>query len=430
MSSTVDERRLQRAFIALLLAFFVNFLGYAFIVPILPSWQTQFDLNATQATLLVSLWAVPLLLFGPMTGRITDRFGAGRTIFISLVLLTASSGLYVVATNEWVRRPFLLLAFARMVHGASGATIMTAGLAAASQLWPVRFGEQAGKLLGMAAIGGLFGPVLGGVLFTWGEASAFTVLAILTALVCPMMWFSTEIIGGPREHATPSVSLRVFFSDRILFRVGVLLAITTVATGALEAGVPLFLDDALGLSSAAIGGVLLVMVLMQALGSVIWGRWVDRNGPTRYMVIGWSFVVASLLGVGLVGSLLAGNVAVLGMILLLGSFQFFIAATQIPMLPMIDTATNRAFGEGNPGLAFGVFGAAWAAGTIVGPLLVGPAFDLFGSWAIALGGLAIPAFGALLLTVTNRDLLHDCYEKEIGKRKSENEVVTEALQPE
>ena len=282
----------------------------------------------------------------------------------------------------------------------------------------------------MAAIGGLFGPVLGGVLFTWGEASAFTVLAILTALVCPLMWFSTEIIGGPREHATPSVSLRVFFSDRILFRVGVLLAITTVATGALEAGVPLFLDDALGLSSAAIGGVLLVMVLMQALGSVIWGRWVDRNGPTRYMVIGWSFVVASLLGVGLVGSLLAGNVAVLGMILLLGSFQFFIAATQIPMLPMIDTATNRALGEGNPGLAFGVFGAAWAAGIIVGPLLVGPAFDLFGSWAIALGGLAIPAFGALLLTVTNRDLLHDCYEEEIGKRKSESEVVNEALQPE
>ena len=104
MSSTVDQRRLKRAFIALLLAFFVNFLGYAFIVPILPSWQTQFDLNATQATLLVSLWAVPLLLFGPITGRITDRFGAGRTMFISLVLLTASSGLYVVATNEWVRR--------------------------------------------------------------------------------------------------------------------------------------------------------------------------------------------------------------------------------------------------------------------------------------------------------------------------------------
>lgn len=426
----VDERRLQRAFLALLLAFFVNFLGYAFIVPILPSWQTQFGLNATQATLLVSLWAVPLLLFGPLTGRITDRFGAGKTVFVSLVLLTASCGLYVVATNEWVGRPFLLLAFARMMHGASGATIMTAGLAAASRLWPVRFGEQAGKLLGTAAIGGLFGPVLGGVLFTWGEASAFTLLALLTALVCPVMWASMEVVGGPREDTTPSASIGVFFSDRILFRVGVLLAITTVATGALEAGVPLFLDDALGLSSAAIGGVLLVMVLMQGLGSVIWGRWVDRHGPTRYMIIGWFFVVLSLLGVGFVGYVLSGNMAVLAMILLLGSFQFFIAAAQIPMLPMIDTATNRALGEGNPGLAFGVFGAAWAAGTIVGPLLVGPAFDAFGSWAIALGGLALPALGALLLTLTNRDLLHECYEEEIKKRKSALEVAHEGLQSE
>ena len=78
MNSASEERRLQRAFLALLLAFFVNFLGYAFIVPILPSWQTQFDLNATQATLLVSLWAVPLLLFGPVTGRITDQLQSGR----------------------------------------------------------------------------------------------------------------------------------------------------------------------------------------------------------------------------------------------------------------------------------------------------------------------------------------------------------------
>ena len=430
MNSASEERQLQRAFLALLLAFFVNFLGYAFIVPILPSWQTQFDLNATQATLLVSLWAVPLLLFGPVTGRITDRFGAGPTVFVSLVMLTASGGLYVVATNEWVGRPFLLLAFARMVHGASGATIMTAGLAAASQLWPVRFGEQAGKLLGMAAIGGLFGPVLGGILFTWGEASAFAVLALLTALVCPLFWSSIDVIGGPRNQISSTVSLRVFFSDRILFRVAVLLAITTVATGALEAGVPLFLDDSLGLSSAAIGGVLLVMVLMQGLGSVIWGRWVDRNGPTRYMLIGWSFVVISLLGVGLVGYVLSGDAAILAMILLLGSFQFFIAAAQIPMLPMIDTATNRAFGEGNPGLAFGVFGAAWAAGTIVGPMLVGPAFDVFGSWAIALGGLALPAFAALLLTLTNRDMLHECYEEEIQKRKSTAEVVNQGLPPE
>jgi len=294
---------------------------------------------------------------------------------------------------------------------------MTAGLASASQLWPTRFGEQAGKLLGIAAIGGLFGPVMGGLLFTWGDAWAFAVLGGLTLAVIPVVLLAMKEIGGPVEGGSATVSLRVFFEDAILFRVGVLLAITTVATGALEAGVPLFLDDTLGLSSAEIGGVLLVMVLMQGIGSVVWGRLVDRKGPTRYMVIGWTFVVLSLVGVGATGALLKGDVAVFAMIGLLGAFQFSIAAAQIPMLPMIDTATNRALGEGNPGLAFGVFGAAWAAGTILGPLLVGPVFDLFGSWALALGGLAIPALGALLMTLSNREVLRDCYETEINKRK-------------
>ena len=417
MSALHSEHQLRRAFTALLAAFFVNFLGYAFIVPILPSWQSQFGLNATQATMLVSLWAVPLLLLGPFTGRITDRFGAGPTMLVSLVLLTVSSGLYLVATSELVGRPFLLLAAARMLHGASGATIMTAGLASASVLWPTRFGEQAGKLLGMAAIGGLLGPVLGGLLFSSSEASAFGVLAAITFLVGPVMAVSTSVLGGPNEETSSTVSIMVFFSDKILFRVGVLLAITTLATGALEAGVPLFLDDALGLSAAQIGGILLVMVLMQGLGSIVWGRWVDQKGPTRYMLIGWCFVALSLLGVGLVGLALKGTIAILAMIGMLGTFQFFIAAAQVPMLPMIDTATNRALGEGNPGLAFGVFGAAWAAGTILGPLIVGPMFDLFGSWAIALGCLCVPAFGALVLTRENQDMLHDCYQTEIEKRK-------------
>lgn len=406
----------RRAFFALVFAFFVNFLGYAFIVPILPSWQTQFALNATQATLLVSLWAVPLFFFGPLTGRITDRFGAGRTVLVSLVLLTGSSCLYIVATNEWFSRPFLLLAVARLIHGASGATIMTAGLAAASQLWPTRFGEQAGKLLGVAAIGGLFGPVLGGLLFTWGEGMAFMVLAGMTLAVVPVVFLAAAEIGGPSKGISGTVSIGVFFTDPILFRVGVLLAITTVATGALEAGVPLFLNDTLGFSSAQIGGVLLVMVLMQGIGSVVWGRLVDRKGPTRYMLVGWTVVVLSLMGVGVSGALFSGDVAVLVMIFLLGAFQFSIAAAQIPMLPMIDTATTRALGEGNPGLAFGAFGAAWAAGTILGPLLVGPVFDLFGSWSIALGGLAVPALAALALTWSNRDDLRECYEEEISKR--------------
>lgn len=415
------ERRRKLAYTALVWAFFVNFLGYAFIVPILPSWQVQFGFNATQATLLVSLWAVPMFLFGPLTGRLTDKIGAGRTVFFSMVFLSGSGALYLIATEELVPRAFAVLAAARLIHGASGAAIMTAGLASASQLWPTNFGEQAGKLLAIATIGGLLGPVVGGVLFEYVDSGAFLFLAGATAAVIPLVWYASPAIGKSQTPTQGNVSIKVFITNPVLLRVGILLMVTTIATGALEAGVPLFLSDELQLGSAMIGAVLLVMVLMQGVGSLVWGKLVDKRGPTRYMVIGWSLVVVSLAGVGVFGWKLEGVAAIASMILLLGIFQYSIAAAQIPMLPMIDTAATQACGEGNPGLAFGAFGTAWAAGTILGPLLVGPVYDISNSWPLALGLLAVPATFALIMTLRNKEMLHDCYASVMEERVSELE---------
>ena len=63
----MNDSQRRWAFWALAAAFLVDFLGYAFIVPILPSWKQEFALSNTEATALVSLWAVPLFLLGPKT---------------------------------------------------------------------------------------------------------------------------------------------------------------------------------------------------------------------------------------------------------------------------------------------------------------------------------------------------------------------------
>lgn len=411
-----QQRRMAFAFPALVMALFVDYLGYAFIVPILPTWQHQFGFSATQATLLVSIWAVPMFLLGPLTGRLTDKIGCGKTILLSLILLSVSALMYLVATEEILPQAFLILAGARLLHGASGAAVMTACLASASQLWPNKFGEQAGKLIAMAAIGGLLGPVLGGVLFEYFGSVAFVVLSIATLSAIPVVWYSSSVIGDAQEPTQGNVSLKVFITNPVLLRVGVLIGITTLATGALEAGGPLFLDDELGLKPAAIGGVLLVMVFTQGIGSLFWGKLVDKNGPTRYMLMGWMVVTISLALVGVLGHQLSGRQAIIAMILMLGIYQFAIAATQIPMLTMIDAAANQAYGSGNPGLAFGAFGTAWAAGTIVGPLIVGPVYDLFGSWPLSLGLLCVPAMFGFIVTFRNQDILNECYNNEMKTR--------------
>jgi hypothetical protein len=93
---------------------------------------------------------------------------------------------------------------------------MTAGLAAASQLWPTRFGEQAGKLLGIAAIGGLLGPVFGGLLFAWGEALAFGFLALVTFSVVPVIIYAGPSIGKAQEPSVGGASVKVFFTGSSL----------------------------------------------------------------------------------------------------------------------------------------------------------------------------------------------------------------------
>ncbi len=414
----MNETEKKWAFWALSCAFLVDFLGYAFIVPILPSWKQEFALSNTEATALVSLWAVPLFLLGPKTGRITDRFGAGKTILLSLFCLTAAALLYLVAMKVTFVDGFIILAIARLIHGLSGAAILTAGFAAASEIWPTKFGEISGKLIAMATIGGLLGPVIGGVAYTIGPEYAFIGLALITAAIIPIVYVTTKELGqGSGEPAQGSVPLRVFIQNPVLFRIGLLVTMTTLATGALEAGIPLFLEDNLGLNAAWIGAVLLVMVVAQGIGGWMWGALVDRNGPVKYMIFGWWIVTIAMLAAGYVAySISDATLAAYCIIVILGIFQFAIAAAQVPMLPMVDTATSQAYGKGGAGLAFGAFGTAWAAGTIIGPMVIGPVFDYTGSWGITLGILAIPMFVGLMITVTNRQMLRDCYNTEMSKR--------------
>lgn len=405
------------AFWALACAFMVDFLGYAFIVPILPSWKEEFMLSNTEATALVSLWAVPLFLLGPKTGRLTDRLGAGRTILFSLFALTLSALLYLVAMEITVIDGFYVLAAARLIHGASGAAILTAGFAAASDIWPTNFGEVSGKLIAMATIGGLLGPVVGGVSYTIGPQYAFIGLSVITAMIIPVVYVTTRELGQGSEPAQGSVPLMVFIQNPVLFRIGLLVMMTTLATGALEAGIPLFLEDNLGLNAAWIGAVLLVMVVAQGFGGWMWGALVDKNGPVRYMTIGWYVVTVAMLAAGYVAhSISDTTLAAYCIIVILGIFQFAISAAQVPMLPMVDAATSQVYGKGGAGLAFGAFGTAWAAGTIVGPMVIGPVFDYTNSWGITLGILAIPMFIGLVITLTNRQLLEDCYNSEMSKR--------------
>mgnify|MGYP001448516618 CR=1 FL=1 len=204
-----------------------------------------------------ALTSIASLASNPITSSICSaarsQSEAGKTILFSLFALTIAALLYIVAMRITVIDGFYVLAVARLLHGASGAGIMTAGFAAASDIWPTQFGEISGKLIAMATIGGLLGPVIGGVAYTFGEEYAFIGLALITMAIIPVIYVTTKELGQGGEPAQGAVPLKVFIQNPVLFRIGLLVMMTTLATGALEAGVPLYLEESLGLNAAWIG---------------------------------------------------------------------------------------------------------------------------------------------------------------------------------
>mgnify|MGYP002527250202 CR=1 FL=1 len=142
-------------------------------------------------------------------------------------------------TEEILGNGCWILDVARVLEGIVVTAFITAGITVGSTLWPNNFGEQVGKLVGVATIGGLLGPAIGGFAFELGQDMAFIVLAALTGLAIPIVALAWRDIdggkGASREgaQAIERVPLRMFFDNPMLFRIGILVFLSTLATGAL-----------------------------------------------------------------------------------------------------------------------------------------------------------------------------------------------------
>ncbi len=85
---------------------FVDMVGLAMIVPLLPYYATEFGASATVVGILVSAFSVAQLLVAPVWGRFSDRYGRRPAILAGLVvtalsqprLFTRSDGVEASAT--------------------------------------------------------------------------------------------------------------------------------------------------------------------------------------------------------------------------------------------------------------------------------------------------------------------------------------------
>jgi MFS transporter, DHA1 family, tetracycline resistance protein len=179
----------ERARLAVLfLVMVINVLGIGLMLPVVPILVRELaggEIAWASVVYggLIALYSLMQFLFGPAMGALSDRFGRRPIILSSLAGLGLDYLLLAIAPNLWV------LALARIVGGVMGASLATANAYIADITPPSRRAQNFG-LMGVAfGVGFVAGPLIGGLLATYGSRVPFYAAAGACAAGFIVAWF-------------------------------------------------------------------------------------------------------------------------------------------------------------------------------------------------------------------------------------------------
>lgn len=164
-------------------ASFLGCIDFTIVNTVIPAIQIDLHASVNQSQWIISIFLIALCACMVVAGRLADRYGRRRLLYLGMGIFGASSlGAGLAANVEW------LTGF-RLIQGVSCAALYTASAAIVSNAFPEsERGRAIGILFGVNGIGLAIGPVLGGMLSNGlGWRSVFLVnipVVLLSFAVC------------------------------------------------------------------------------------------------------------------------------------------------------------------------------------------------------------------------------------------------------
>jgi MFS family permease len=200
-----------------------------------------------------------------------------------MLLLGAASLVYPLA------RSVPLIVLCRTVQGLAASATWSSALALVADTFPGKDkGEKIGIAAGVTGVGGIAGPLVGGVLAQMNFNYPFLLSASFSLAVGGYMFFRLRETRG--KTVVETLPYRQVLRKALGIRNVVILifinVLTTIFWGFLEPFMPPYLSGRFSLSSAQIGLVFGVASLTYAAFRPLAGRLSDRYGRKNFMVGG------------------------------------------------------------------------------------------------------------------------------------------------
>lgn len=343
---------------------FIDLIGFGIVIPVLPHYVEGTKFNASPRTvgILFASYSVMQLIFSPILGRLSDRYGRRPVLFFSL--LGTSLGFFILgfATTLW------MLFLGRIIDGITGGNISTAQAYIADVTTPENRAKGMGLIGAAFGLGFIFGPAIGGILSQWGIGVPFFFAGGLALANAVLLYFTLPETVTPDHPARTSAAtgrwsqLVDAVKQPSLAYVLAIYFLFIVAFSIMTTSFALFTMYRFGYDATHNGYLFMYVGIIGAIiqGGLI-GRLVKMFGEMPLVIAGALMFALSLFAIPF-----AGPQTGLGALLLVGGV---FAVGNSLATPSLTTLASKSVGRGEQGGVLGVTQSVASLARAVGPII-------------------------------------------------------------
>ncbi len=356
----------KKIFGTLFFSIFVTVTGVGIVVPLLPVYAHHVGASGLAIGLIFASFSISRTIFPPYFGRWSDRRGRKPLIVFGLLAYALIAAFFMFFSD------IASLIVIRFFQGIASAALMPVIQAYVGDIAPRgREGTTLGCFNLALFLGLGFGPLMGGAIQdAWGLPAAFASMGILAFMGGLLAQILLPAAAAERITRAPKALgswKRLLFDREIIglfiFRFGY-----TFGIGSIWGFLPILADTEHGLSSAAIGSILMVGVLLSGITQIPMGIVADRLNKHRMIGFGGIFVCLSLAAIEWARSYA-------GLVVLNGVFGI---GGGLCMAAHMALAVQTGGRMNCMGSVMAILTVAHSAGMMAGALLAGLAMDLVG----------------------------------------------------
>ncbi len=289
----------NRAMLTIILSILVDVFGYSMVLPLLPSIVKDFGASDFFVGILISSNAFTAMIFGPIWGKLSDKYGRKRILVIS----QAGTGLsfLILATSNSV----YIIMFSRILDGIFGGQIPVIRAYISDITTPKTRASEISKIMIGHVVGMIIGPIIGGFLgaINWRYPA---ILASILSILVISLTLKVLIESMPKERIT-DIKLRLSNNDnasnnnRSIWNKEVNLRFVQIfllymITVMINSSFPLFLDNRYGAGPMIIGSVMSVAgIVVLFYAGVLMKPMLRKFGEKRVLIFGFILLILTFL---------------------------------------------------------------------------------------------------------------------------------------